>query len=157
LNPTVWAVALLIAAMLLCFLEIFIPSMGVITFFAVCCAAGSCWAAFLKGGGIGTLFIVLNAASMAAGYLLGFKFLPHSPLALRNSQVEHAKTVPSFDPEKVMNAAGTAFTDLRPGGTALINDRKIDVVAHGGYIEQGTKIRVIKVEGTKVVVAADTV
>jgi membrane-bound serine protease (ClpP class) len=150
-------VALLVAAALLCFLEIFIPSMGVITFFGLCCAAGSCWAAFLKGSGVGTLFVVLNVMGMGLGFLLGLKFLPHSPLALRTSQVEDAKNRPSFDPEKVMNAVGTAFTDLRPGGTALIDDRKIDVVAQGGYIEQGSRIRVVKIEGTKVVVAAESV
>ncbi len=157
MDPTIWAVALLIAAMALCFLEIFIPSMGIITFFAVCCAAVSCVLAFSVGGGAGVLFIFLNLAAMGVGFALGFRFLPHSPLAMHSSQVETAQNLPGFNAEKLMGSSGVAFTDLRPGGTALIDDQKIDVIARGGYIDEGTRVTVVRIEGSKVQVAPEEV
>jgi membrane-bound serine protease (ClpP class) len=47
-----------------------------------------------------------------------------------------------------------AFTTLRPGGTAEFDEKRVDVVADSEYITQGTKIKVIRVEGIKVVVTA---
>lgn len=157
MTPLGWAIALLVAAMLLCFLEVFIPSMGIITLIAVCCAAGSCYAAFREGPGLGVGFIVLNALGMGGAFVVAFKVLPKSPLAHKKTAVEDSTYQPVESLESLDGASGVAFTDLRPGGTALINDRKVDVVAEGGYIDEGTRIKVLKVEGTKVVVRKESV
>ena len=45
-----------------------------------------------------------------------------------------------------------AFTDLRPSGTATLNNEKYDVVTEGEFIEKGTTVRVINVEGMRIVV-----
>lgn len=44
------------------------------------------------------------------------------------------------------------MTVLRPSGTAVINNERIDVVSEGGFIEQNSRITVIKVEGVRIVV-----
>ena len=49
---------------------------------------------------------------------------------------------------------GTAITLLRPAGTAEINGQRYDVVSNGGYIAAGTRIRVIQIEGSRIVVEA---
>ncbi|WP_082881213.1 NfeD family protein [Lederbergia galactosidilytica] len=46
---------------------------------------------------------------------------------------------------------GIALTDLRPSGTVVIDDERLDVVAEG-YIEAKTKVRIIKAEGSRIVV-----
>ena len=51
-----------------------------------------------------------------------------------------------------MGVEGIALTDLRPAGSAEINGKLYDVVAEWDYIERGNKIRVLRVEGVKVVV-----
>jgi membrane-bound serine protease (ClpP class) len=60
------------------------------------------------------------------------------------------------DAEKpeLLQQTGTAFTQLRPAGTALINGRRVDVVTEGQLIERGTPVRVVAVEGMRVVVRA---
>jgi membrane-bound serine protease (ClpP class) len=151
------AVALLIAAMLLCFLEVFIPSMGIITLIGIGCAAGSCYAAFQDGSGTGAAFIVLNVLGMGGSFAVAFKVLPKSPLAHKKTAVEESTYEPVESLAGLQGSSGVAFTDLRPGGTAVIKDRKVDVVAEGGYIDEGTKIKVLKIEGTKVVVTRETV
>jgi len=47
---------------------------------------------------------------------------------------------------------GKALTDLRPAGTVIINDQRYDAVTQGEYIEKGNKIKVIEIEGSKIVV-----
>jgi membrane-bound serine protease (ClpP class) len=151
-DPIAWAIALLVAAMLLCFVEVFIPSLGVITMFAVCCAAGSCYFGFQVGGTAGIIFIPANLLGMLASFALAFKLLPMSPLAHKKSAVEDTPYQAVTPVDDLAGTAGVAFTDLRPGGTAIISERKVDVVAEGGYIEEGARIKVLRVEGTKVVV-----
>ncbi|MDB6175194.1 MAG: hypothetical protein JWL59_4505 [Chthoniobacteraceae bacterium] len=50
------------------------------------------------------------------------------------------------------NQEGKALTALRPSGTALIDGHRVDVIAQSEMIEAGAPLRVIRVEGTKVVV-----
>ncbi|MGA0254934.1 MAG: NfeD family protein [Rhodothermales bacterium] len=45
---------------------------------------------------------------------------------------------------------GTSITDLRPSGTAEIGDERIDVVTSGEYIEKGSSVEVVSVEGSRV-------
>jgi membrane-bound serine protease (ClpP class) len=47
---------------------------------------------------------------------------------------------------------GTAITDLRPSGTALFGDERIDVVSESEWIPAGTAIRVESAEGYRHVV-----
>lgn len=47
---------------------------------------------------------------------------------------------------------GKTFTVLRPSGTALLKNKRFDVVTEGEYIEKGVKVIVTKISGSKVVV-----
>lgn len=51
---------------------------------------------------------------------------------------------------------GEALTVLRPSGSASIGEERLDVVSEGGYIEQGKKIKVVSVSGSKIVVREET-
>lgn len=47
---------------------------------------------------------------------------------------------------------GVAITPLRPSGTSQIGEELVDVVTEGSFIEMGRKVKVVRVEGTRVVV-----
>jgi membrane-bound serine protease (ClpP class) len=49
---------------------------------------------------------------------------------------------------------GEAATDLRPAGTVLVDGKRVDVVTAGELIARGSKVKVVKVEGNRVVVKA---
>ncbi len=49
-------------------------------------------------------------------------------------------------------AVGTAVTDLRPAGTGLFGDERVDVVADSEWIEAGSPIRILSSEGYRHVV-----
>jgi membrane-bound serine protease (ClpP class) len=53
---------------------------------------------------------------------------------------------------ELINLVGEAATTLRPSGTALINNKKFDVVTQGEFIEKGKKIIVDRVDGLRIVV-----
>lgn len=49
-------------------------------------------------------------------------------------------------------AEGIAITPLHPSGTAEFGDRITDVVTQGDYIDRGASVRIVAVEGSRVVV-----
>ena len=55
----------------------------------------------------------------------------------------------------LVGLTGVCDTDLRPSGIAIIDNRRVDVVSQGRYIEKGTPVKVKKVEGVRVVVVPD--
>ena len=44
------------------------------------------------------------------------------------------------------------MTPLRPAGTATIQGERIDVVSEGSFINANQRVKVVKVEGMRVVV-----
>ena len=52
----------------------------------------------------------------------------------------------------LLGAIGVSATVLRPAGTVRIGDEFVDVVTEGGYIPSGTRVQVVEVEGTRIVV-----
>ncbi len=55
----------------------------------------------------------------------------------------------------LLHKTGVATSDLRPSGFATIEGRRVDVVTRGELLDKDTQIRVIQVEGNRVVVATD--
>lgn len=47
---------------------------------------------------------------------------------------------------------GVAFSGLRPSGIIEIDGEKLDALSEGGFISRGSKIKVIRVEGSKIIV-----
>jgi len=59
----------------------------------------------------------------------------------------------SFENRKdLIGKEGHVITPLRPIGTAMIDNEKIEVFSEGGFIDNGAKVKVIKVDGMTVVV-----
>ncbi|WHY96000.1 NfeD family protein [Peribacillus simplex] len=52
----------------------------------------------------------------------------------------------------LLGVEGKALTDLRPSGTALVKEERVDVVSEGSFISKGSSIIIVKVEGSRVVV-----
>lgn len=54
--------------------------------------------------------------------------------------------------EKYIDLTGIALTPLRPAGIAALAGDRVDVVSEGGFIPKGSGVKVVLVEGTRVVV-----
>lgn len=58
------------------------------------------------------------------------------------------------DLSALVGKEGTSLTVLRPAGTAEFGDQKVDVVTEGDFVAVGHRVKIIRVEGTRVVVRA---
>lgn len=56
------------------------------------------------------------------------------------------------DKTKFLGAIGVCVTDLRPAGTISIEGEPVDVVAEGSFIKTGDRVKVINVDGSRVLV-----
>lgn len=56
------------------------------------------------------------------------------------------------DMQFFLDKVGTTLTILRPSGTVDFDGVKLDVVSEGDFISKGTEVKVIKVEGRRIVV-----
>ena len=88
------------------------------------------------------IVIFLSFRSASKGRLSKTKFILN--------ETEQAQPELPFLP--ATGAEGTALTVLRPSGTALFGEQRLDVVTEGDYIRQGQSVRVVRVDGSKVVV-----
>ncbi|MDA0747422.1 MAG: nodulation protein NfeD [bacterium] len=52
----------------------------------------------------------------------------------------------------LMGVRGVAFTDLRPGGTGLLEGRRLSVSTEGEFLDKDTPVEVVEVEGNRIVV-----
>ena len=108
--------------------------------------------------GVSTAIIQLAAALSGAIILLFMlaKFLPKTNIFQKFVLSEAEKSNKGFSSHRtqksLVGAKGVALTTLRPSGTAEINGKKVDVVTESEYLERGSKIEVIGVEGIKVLV-----
>jgi membrane-bound serine protease (ClpP class) len=73
-------------------------------------------------------------------------------LALASAQ--GPEYVAAADQGDLLGRTGIAASYLRPAGIATIGDRRVDVLTEGEFIPQGTPVRVVRVEGSRVFVEA---
>ncbi len=149
------AALLLVLGLVLIVGELLFPTVGALGIGGALAIIGSIVAAFQEGTQTGVSFLVATALLVPAAIVLGMKLLPHSPfgkhLVARGATFTDAAAVDRRDRE-LSGKEGIAENFLRPIGTATIDGRRVDVQSRGEPIEAGSRVRVIEVEGNRVVV-----
>jgi membrane-bound serine protease (ClpP class) len=102
-------------------------------------------------------------ASLGAAFTLAW-YLPSIPYVNRmvlkpaseadESDDDASPLAAGEDLIALLGSIGEAATTLRPAGKARFGEAYIDVIAEGSYVEEGTPVQVIEVEGNRVVVKA---
>ena len=107
------------------------------------------WAFSLGFAGFVVLAYVLARFLPKTGPFTGLVLAP----ADAGPQMQIDVTTPPEKADKLkVGDAGTAITTLRPAGTARFDNAIVDVVAEGDFIEKGRKIKIIQIQGNRVVV-----
>ena len=57
-----------------------------------------------------------------------------------------------IDKSKFLGKTGVCVTDLRPAGTITVEGEPLDVVAEGNFVKAGDTVKVINVDGSRVLV-----
>ncbi len=91
------------------------------------------------------LFFVLRSASKG--------LLSKSPIIKKETEDKYLSV---DDMNFFVGKEGEAITILRPAGTCDFSGVRLDVVTEGSFIQKGTKVKVIRVEGRRIVVAPIT-
>ena len=104
-------------------------------------------------GGLAILGTVLGAAGLVT---FAFKSKTFRKRLVLDTQLKPGGGTESQDLLALKGKQGITTTDLRPSGMAKIDNERIDVVSEGGYIERGTEIEVVEIEGPRVIVAPST-
>jgi membrane-bound serine protease (ClpP class) len=173
---TMLAILLFVLGLVLLGLEIFVlPGLGVTGISGIALMIVSLALATLEkkpettqewvnfGGSLGAVGLSLvGAIGLAA--IVGW-YLPSIPYVNRlilkppteaeeTADVDATMRGEGFGPDRsaLLGAVGVAATALRPAGIARIGDEFVDVVTEGGYIHAGTRVQIIEMEGTRVVV-----
>jgi len=156
-------VLLFVVGFIALFLELFVPAAGMIGAAGIICMiVGTVLGYRSFGATVGTLFLTGTLVGTPAMIVIGLKVFPKTfvgkKLILSFSQ--HQETgFTSYTSERYENLEGRegeAVTVLRPSGMVLIDGQKYSVVTMGELIEKGEKVRVVKVEGSRVVVRRAT-
>ena len=144
-------ITLLLLGASLLFLETLLPGMiaGIVGFL---CLLGAVILGYRDlGAQTGSLILIGVLVGLLIGTWCWLKFFPASRMAQKFIS-RGAVGELGVDQPVLLHGTGTALTQLRPSGAALINGRRVDVVTEGGLIERGANIKVVAVEGARIVV-----
>ena len=134
--------------------EIILPSGGILSILAAGVFGYSLYIAFNDISTVtGIAFVITDVILIPVLVIAGLKLLAKSPATLRQTLSRNeGVSSQSSEMNGYIHMEGTAVTDLRPAGMAIINDKRVDVVTRGEYLEKGAGIIVTAVTGNQIVV-----
>ncbi|MBY0588224.1 hypothetical protein K2X85_13685 [bacterium] len=157
------AVLLLVGGLVVLFLELFIPSAGALFAVSMVCIVSSVFVAFWVSPGIGLTVVAIDLVLAIFLPGMAFRIWKSTPMGKRMF-LDHP-TPPEdeplsveisaddqFDYRDLMGKEGLTITPLRPAGTTDFSGRRVDTVSEGIMIDRGRSVRVVAVEGRRVVV-----
>lgn len=148
-----WFILLFIVGLVFVCAEIFLPGAvcGIIGTICIIISIVMCYSA--KGPEFGSYFLTGAVIVTGIGIFIASKLFPKTKmgksLTLQSSETNFSS---SKDYTPLLNKTGIAISYLRPAGIAEIDGDRIDVVTEGAFIERGSHVKVIAVEGARVVV-----
>ncbi|BFH61423.1 NfeD family protein [Paenibacillus azoreducens] len=146
---------LFIVGLVLMILEMFVPSFGILGVLgAISLIAGVVRAAYDTSHALLSLGIAFAAAAVVI-VIVAIVFKERgiwNRFILSESLTKEQGYVPTESKESLLGREGVSVTPLRPAGTVIINDERIDVVTDGEFIPKDMPVVVIHVEGARVVV-----
>ncbi|MCP8616905.1 NfeD family protein [Salirhabdus salicampi] len=151
------SIILLLLGIILIVLELFVPG-GILGLIGGGAIFGSLLLASNDIGhmalSIGIALIVSIVVSIILFKTVGMEkgFFRH--LILKEATTTEEGYVSTVNRHELIGKQGKTITPLRPSGTALFENERLDVVTEGGYISEGSHVTIVKVEGSRIVVRA---
>ena len=157
LETILWIAAMLLAALVLFFLEICTPSFGLLAAAGIASLIGAAVLAFRLNSLAGICLVVAYFALIPLYLTLMVKLLPKTPLGkrmlLRKARDASGEGTPEADElAELIGQTGTTETKLRPSGAIRIAGKRVVALAETGMIAKGATVKVIRANGTDVIV-----
>lgn len=149
------AVILLILGIVLIIAEFFVPG-GILGLLGTASVIGSL---FMSGYDIGHMamsiaiaFLLSIIVSVILFRRIGMDKGIFRHIILKDQTSTELGYVSSVNRLELIGLEGVTVTPLRPAGTAVFDDERLDVVSEGRFIDQNEKVKIVKVEGVRIVV-----
>lgn len=144
----------IIAVIFVC-IELFLPG-GVFGVLAAIALIGSAVLAFRQYQEMAFWIVTGELVVATVLVLFAIKRFPHShagKLLILGRSLDKRFGFSGTEPlDKYVGQEGESLTHLRPAGIAKIGARRLDVVSEGTFIDKGKRLKVVAVEGNRVVV-----
>jgi len=134
--------------------EIFVPSFGLLAALAAGLLLYSLYLVFTTiSVNAGLVFVGVDIFVIPVVLVMAFNALGASSWSLHKT-LSRKEGVASQSPDLAawVGQTGVAVTNLRPSGTVMIGDNRLDAVTDGEYVDAGTPVTVTLVSGNRMVV-----
>jgi membrane-bound serine protease (ClpP class) len=154
LDPIGWAIVLLVVGCGFLVLEVFIPSGGLLSFFAFVALVASMIVAFNRNLTTGLSFMAIAVFAVPVAVGVAFKIWPKTPMgkAILGELPSEEETKPDDPRRTLVGRIGVAQSLMLPSGAVLIDGKLIDAVSQGIAIDPGQPVVVVEVKGNRVMV-----
>lgn len=147
-------ILLFVAGVALIFAEFFVPG-GALGVLGGLLVIGSIVLGWYRYPEYGVFFLAGELTGVILVIIIGLWVMFKTPLGgalILKTKQENAAGYSSYaqDPALVGQLA-IVHTTLRPAGSIMIGSRRIDAVSNGTFIDAGKTVRIIQVEGHRVV------
>ncbi len=138
-------------------IEIFIPSHGVLTIAGLGFLIAGIVMTFRVSDTAGYVAVLLAVVLIPTGIVLTVKYWYVLPVGRRMAPPNPTLTEKDYDfhtdeTEALVGKTGRAMTTLRPVGSCVFENRRVQCVAEYGVIEKGVKVEGVQVRGRDLVV-----
>ena len=147
-----------IIGVVLMVLEAFMPGFGIAGISGIVVeiiAVTLTWMSHGPVAALGMLLIILSVMAIAISMSLRSATngrLSKSRLILRETESNEAGYRSTQDMEVFLGREGKATSVLRPTGIADFDGVRLNVVSEGEFIAMGTEVRIVRIEGSRILV-----
>ncbi len=157
MDPFFVALLLYCLALVLAFVDLFIPSGGMLLIMATAAALGAVLFGFRSGSTMGMTMLTIVVATVPVFAYAAIKIWPNTPLGKRIilSLPNHAKPVAQATSSPVDSLVGSvhqAESALMPTGQLRIGHRYFNAVAETGIVEAGQNVEIVEFKERNLVV-----
>ena len=159
MSPLILCILILALGLALIFLEMFIPSAGVLSVLAGAAILTAIVLAYIRcGATTGTLFTLATVVIVPLVVGVALRWYPDTPLGrlIIYQPPTPEEVTPSYDRspdgQLLKGQIGKAKTPLLPGGSVKIEGTTYDATSEGEPIERGEIVLVVRAEGKHLVV-----
>lgn len=151
-------IILIIVGIIAIILEVFVPDYGILAIIGVSLMISAIIFSFIKFDfPTGLIFLLIVLVLFPVIFIIAFNLFPRSYFGKKlilnmEEKASSGFTVDLSLKEITIGTTGIAVTPCRPSGIGLFNNKKLDVLTVGEYIDKGEKIVITKIEGTKIIV-----
>ncbi|WP_420830428.1 NfeD family protein [Bacillus piscicola] len=149
------AIILFAAGLLLIVIELFVPGFGIFGLLGIGSVITSMFFASYSVFNIVISILIALVVSIAGAIVVFKSFRSRGPMKrfiLEDTFSKKEGYVSSVTRSELIGTTGVTLTPLRPSGSIIANEERLDVVTEGGYIGENQTVKIVDVKGSRIIV-----